>query len=138
CGYGELYNDYDERVGNDLSFEKAVAIIDYLSSYWQSSNNQSGRFNVYISFYGGEPLLNMCFVKKVIDYIEQINSYNRYFTFSMTTNAVLLDKYIDYLVEKDFNLLISLDGDKSNNQYRVNKANQSTVVRDLHSRTSLL
>lgn len=126
CGYGELYNDYDERVGNDLSFEKAVAIIDYLNVYWQLSNNQSGRFNVYISFYGGEPLLNINFVKKVIDYIERIKSSNRFFTFSMTTNAVLLDRYIDYLVEKDFNLLISLDGDKSNNQYRVNKANKSS------------
>jgi uncharacterized protein len=40
----------------------------------------------------------------------------------MTTNALLLHKYIDFLKEHDFNLLISLDGNKKNTGYRVDKA----------------
>lgn len=39
----------------------------------------------------------------------------------MTTNGILLDKYIDCLIEKDFDLLISLDGNSFNNSYRVYK-----------------
>ena len=37
----------------------------------------------------------------------------------MTTNAVLLPKYIDFFVEHDFSLLISLDGDREADSYRV-------------------
>lgn len=39
----------------------------------------------------------------------------------MTTNGLLLDKYMDFIVEHDFNLLISLDGNEENNGYRVFK-----------------
>ena len=39
----------------------------------------------------------------------------------MTTNAVLLDKYMDFLVENNFEILISLDGDKFNDSYRTFK-----------------
>jgi uncharacterized protein len=37
----------------------------------------------------------------------------------MTTNAILLNKYIGYLIEHNFRILISLDGTKYNNSYRV-------------------
>ena len=38
---------------------------------------------------------------------------------NMTTNALLLDRYMDFLVDKKFNLLISLDGDRFASSYRV-------------------
>ena len=44
----------------------------------------------------------------------------------MTTNGWLLDKYQDYLVEKDFRLLISLDGDRFENSYRVSAGGKQT------------
>nr|WP_222704539.1 4Fe-4S cluster-binding domain-containing protein [Parabacteroides bouchesdurhonensis] len=47
---------------------------------------------VMISFYGGEPLLNISFIKKVVEYIEKLHICA--FKFSMTTNSILLDKYI--------------------------------------------
>lgn len=37
----------------------------------------------------------------------------------MTTNAILLPHYIKYLVEKDFHLLLSLDGDENGSSYRI-------------------
>jgi len=40
----------------------------------------------------------------------------------MTTNALLLNKYMDYLHEHRVILLISLDGNKENTGYRVDKA----------------
>ena len=40
----------------------------------------------------------------------------------MTSNAVLLDKYQDYLAEKQFDILISLDGDEWGNSYRTDHA----------------
>jgi len=125
CGYGEMYNDYDERKNQKLDFVMAVKIIDYLVDLWNSEQNISANRNVYISFYGGEPLLNMPFIKNVVDYINNLKCPHRHFTFSMTTNAILLNRYMDYLVEHNFNLLISLDGNEHNTSYRVSKSNQS-------------
>lgn len=122
CAYGELYNDYDQRENETLSLNKAYQIIDYLAKYWNSMLNTSEIRRITISFYGGEPLLNMAFVKAVVGYLEEnIKNPNIYFRYSMTTNALLLHKYMDYLKEHDFYILISLDGNKENTSYRVDK-----------------
>lgn len=134
CSYGEFYNDYDDRHDKKLSIETAQKIIDYLSELWGSQYNMSDRSSIYISFYGGEPLLNMPFVKSIIDYIESSGIVNRQFTFSMTTNGTLLEDHIDYLVNKEVELLISLDGDEYSSSYRVNKDGRESyadVVRNV-------
>lgn len=125
CGYGEFYEDYDKRENKELSEVSAITILNYLMPYWSSSQNVSSDRNVYISFYGGEPLLNMKFIKKIVSYLEEHPSPHRHFTFSMTTNAILLDKYMDYLADKKFNLLISLDGNEEHTSYRVNPAGKN-------------
>ncbi|MCL2651545.1 MAG: radical SAM peptide maturase [Candidatus Azobacteroides sp.] len=124
CTYGEMYDDYDKRENQNMGFDTAVKIIDYLVALWNSNQNTSSKRNVYISFYGGEPLLNMPFIKEVVEYVNNLECPHRSFTFSMTTNAILLDRYMDYLAKHDFNLLISLDGNEHNTSYRVNKSNQ--------------
>jgi uncharacterized protein len=121
CVYGEFYNDYDRRENKKLSLPAAFRIIDYLVNFWRSEQNLSAKRNVYISFYGGEPLLNMPFVESVVKYIEDLDCPNRSFTFTMTTNAMLLHRYVDYLVKHNFNLLVSLDGNEYNTSYRVDK-----------------
>lgn len=129
CGYGEFYEDYDNRKNKNLPISYAVLIIDYLLPYWNSEKNSSSDRNIYISFYGGEPLLNMQFIEQIIDYIEKLDCPNRHFSFSMTTNAILLHKYAAYLVEKDFNLLISLDGNFRNDAYRVDASGHPSFER---------
>jgi uncharacterized protein len=124
CAYGDFYNDYDNRESRKMSLPDALKLIDYLADMWKSEFNASANRNVYISFYGGEPLLNMPFVKSVVDYVEKLHCPHRSFTFSMTTNALLLSRYTDYLVSHDFNLLISLDGNEYNTSYRVNKSDE--------------
>ena len=119
CGYGKFYSDYDERKSTRLSPQRAKALLDYLGSLWRSELNVSHNQNVYISFYGGEPLMNVPFIKEIISYVEELDCPSRSFTFNMTTNGILLDRYIDYLVEKKVRLLISLDGDRYNTSYRV-------------------
>ena len=46
--------------------------------------------------------------------------------FSMTTNAYLLDKHMDYLAEKDFQLMISLDGNQKSNIFRKTKSGEES------------
>jgi uncharacterized protein len=129
CGYGEFYDDYDKREDKMFNVQAAFRLIDYLASYWNSTRNISVNKNVYISFYGGEPLINMEFIKTIVNYIENLNCPYRTFTFSMTTNALLLKKYMDYLVEHRFSLLISLDGNNYNTSYRVDKAGKPAFQR---------
>lgn len=124
CGYGKFYENYDERQNRDLDTGSAKILLDYLLQYWNSPLNTSVDKVTYISFYGGEPLLNMDFIQEIVAYVKALNAPHNRFEFSMTTNALLLEKYCDFLAGNDFNLLISLDGDEHNNAYRVFKNGQ--------------
>lgn len=119
CGYGDFYEDYDRRENKNLDIRSAKNLLDYFAEIWNSPWNISHRRNIYISFYGGEPLLNFPFIKEIIEYLKQKKFVHNHFTFSMTTNGMLLNKLIDYLAENNVKLLISLDGDEENNVYRV-------------------
>ena len=129
CGYGEFYNDYDERSNKMLDEKKALLLLDYLIDKWNSPLNTSQGKDVFVSFYGGEPLLNMDFIRQIITYVEQsVLLYNKC-RFSMTTNGVLLDKYLPYLMEHDVKLLISMDGDRQGHSYRVDHSGRNSFDR---------
>ena len=81
CGYGEFYEDYDKRENKNLPVKQAIQLIDYLVEFWNSEQNNSADRNIYISFYGGEPLLNMPFIQQVVDYMQKAHCPNRHFTF---------------------------------------------------------
>lgn len=116
CTYGELYCKHESRLGQNLSFRKAKNLIDYYLTLRNSPLYESFDVPFTLGFYGGEPLLNFNLITEIISYIEdKIPNLS----FSMTTNGTLLDKYIDYLTEKKFSLLISLDGNEKNNCYRI-------------------
>lgn len=119
CGYAELYEGYDQRENFKLPFHKAKLIIDYLHSIWEKYYCKGVCNPMNIGFYGGEPLLNMLFIRKVMEYVESLPQVGKKFYYSMTTNAMLLDKYMDFLADKKVRLLISLDGDKEGQGYRV-------------------
>jgi uncharacterized protein len=129
CGYGEFYDDYDKRENRMMSVDAALQLIDYLAALWNSAQNASAKRNVYISFYGGEPLLNMPFIETIVNYMENLPCPHRSFTFSMTTNAILLHRYMDYLAEHRFNVLVSLDGNEYNTSYRVDNAGHPAFPR---------
>jgi uncharacterized protein len=119
CTYGELYEDYDTRYNKKLQIEGVKPLFDYLSDLWENEPAESYNKITYISFYGGEPLLNMPFIKDVVNYFDTLNIRGKQFRYTMTTNAILLDRYMDYLAKHKFMILISLDGNSENNEYRV-------------------
>lgn len=129
CGYGEMYQGYDKRENKQLPIEKAKQLIDYLVNLWESDRNTSSNHQVFFTFYGGEPLLNMPFIETIVNYVEQLKCSTRTFRFSMTTNAMLLKRYMDYLVAHNFSLLLSLDGNEENTGYRIDHAGQPAYQR---------
>lgn len=118
CTYGKMYENYDHRYSKMQSFDLVKSLIDNCLAYWKSTFNASIDRTKYISFYGGEPLLNMNLIKQVICYVETQDIGDVKISYNMTTNGVLLDKYMDFLEQKNISLLISLDGDRFNSSYR--------------------
>lgn len=118
CVYRDLFVDHDDRVGLQLSFDKVRVLLEYLFEIWDSNPLSRKRQMRTISFYGGEPLLNFSLIRDVVEYLE-VSNRNLHFRYNMTTNGMLLDQYMDYLVDKQFHLLVSLDGDFSENGHRV-------------------
>lgn len=118
CAYGEFYNNYDDRTNKQIEIKKAKILIDFIVKKTNSLINKSPINEVIISFYGGEPLLNINFIKEIVDYTQQIQDSHIKFKYSMTTNAIYLKKYFHFLFQHDFTLLVSLDGSKENDGYR--------------------
>jgi uncharacterized protein len=119
CGYGGLYTGYDKRENKNLSIKTAKNILDYLICLIESPLNRKINKKIIVSFYGGEPLLNMHFIKEIVEYAKSKRLAHNEFLFSMTTNGTLIDKHMDFLARNNFLLLISLDGDERSNAYRV-------------------
>lgn len=120
CLYGNLYSSYGNRNAKFLSSNLAIQFLENMIRLWESNLIQSANRHTFISFYGGEPLLNMPFIRNVVSFINQqkANGLKHDFGFTMTTNGILLDRYIDFFVENKFDILISLDGNEENNSYR--------------------
>lgn len=118
CIQGDFYEIHDTGQKVNIDLKKAKLMLTYLEKYWSRSSSQE---QIGIKFYGGEPLLNMKAVKEIVDYSKTLKSIKDRFYYYITTNGVLLDRYLDYLVANDFRISISLDGDKKNSSYRVFK-----------------
>ncbi len=121
CCYSECYDTFDSRRGvlENLKFETAKSIIDYLVVLFQrEAKSDAPKEPFAISFYGGEPLMNFDVVRQIVEYAECTEFRNRSLFFTMTTNAMLLAKYANFLSRHNFKILISLDGNKENDSYR--------------------
>ncbi|WP_143824699.1 thioether cross-link-forming SCIFF peptide maturase [Natranaerobius trueperi] len=82
--------------------------------------DQSGaRKNLEIDFFGGEPLLNFSVIKETVEYArKQAEKYNKSFKFTLTTNGLALtDEIIDYIINENFAVVMSIDGRKHINDY---------------------
>jgi len=126
CAYGELYKEFEARNLKNMKISNAVTLLKYLFTLSPQNNNRK----LLISFYGGEPLLNMNFIKQIVKVANQLNIEKEINIFySMTTNATLIHKHISFLVANKFRLLISLDGNEKNHSYRVFKENNKNSFR---------
>jgi uncharacterized protein len=119
-----LYEGFDARNNNQISINHAKKLLNYLFDL-KLKNKQN---KLFIGFYGGEPLLNIKFIKQIIEFVDQLKTKKELnIEYHMTTNATLLHEHIDFLVANKFLLMISLDGNEANHSYRVyNKNNQNS------------
>lgn len=85
--------------------EVAMAAVRY------AVQRAAGR-DLLISFFGGEPSLTQELIKKVVAFARQsiINTSVGRVRFNITTNGVMNPLFLEFLIENDFFLTISMDG----------------------------
>lgn len=102
-----------------MSEETGKKAIDFLIEH------STGRRNLEVDFFGGEPLLNMGAVKAVVEYARSKEvEYGKNFRFTITTNGILLDDdAIDFINKEMNNCVLSIDGRREvNDRLRVDLA----------------
>lgn len=131
CVYSENSNlgqrSHSSKV---MSLETAKKALDF---YHQHSIDSE---KISIGFYGGEPLLAFPFIKDVVAYAEDIFD-GKSIIYAITTNATLLtDEVIDYLLDKNFNVMISIDGPKrvqdKNRKFKNGTGSYDVVMRNIN------
>lgn len=110
CIYSEDTNKKQRSHSQEsMSWDTAKEAVDFLLMHSIDSKD------INIGFYGGEPLLAFDLIKDVVAYAEKVFKGKK-LTYNMTSNATLLDEEkIDFLIEHDISLMISLDGPKKIN-----------------------
>ncbi len=106
CEYCIYSGEYKNRQhSNERMDENTMRnSVDYLI------NHSSDAGKIAVSFYGGEPLLEFDLIKKCVEYVN-LQAEGRIVIFNFTTNGTLLTKdKLDFLVQHDFRITISLDG----------------------------
>lgn len=99
-----------------MSFEVGKQALDFLV------NNSGTRRNLEVDFFGGEPLLNLDVVKKLVAYARSVEKEKKKnFRFTLTTNGMLIDDDLIAFANKEMsNVVLSLDGRKSvHDRFRV-------------------
>jgi uncharacterized protein len=105
CGYCFAAQGDYQSGRRLMSREIALKALDFLVQ-------NSGRHEIEVDFFGGEPMLNMEVVQAAIVYGREIaQKAGKKMHFTITTNGTLLnEKWIDYINKNLDNVVISIDG----------------------------
>jgi len=130
CTFGDLYkfNEKKKERKRNINTHYAINLLKYIFDL-KLKNKQR---KLAIGFFGGEPLVNIHFIRQIVETSLQLNTGKELeLVFFMTTNATLIHKHIHFLVENNFRLLISLDGNEEAHSYRTLAINNKNSFRQV-------
>ena len=114
CVYSGIYKEpVRSHSLKKMSLSTAKKAIDFLIKKSTDPKRKINKEAIEITFYGGEPLLEINLIKKIVAYTEERTKCNPKlkFKFVSNTNGYLLnEEIIDYIAEKEIGLDISIDG----------------------------
>ncbi len=120
--FGETMDDFDEDFGDfDLDYslpKKANYDFAVLNEFCGKDPD------CVVTFYGGEPLLNIDALRKIMDTVKPKH-------FMMQTNGLLLDRLEPEYVNRFHTILVSIDGEESLTDYYRGKGTFRKVVDNL-------
>jgi uncharacterized protein len=124
CIYGEAYESRKKRNPSRMNFS---TIQKGLELFCKSSSKTDKLYHLYseipftnrifVSFYGGEPLLEFDLIEKAVEYANKL-PFKFQVRFTITTNlTVANDTILKFLVKNNFLVNISLDGPRNIHDY---------------------
>lgn len=121
CIYSDYYPKTADYGSGKMTIDVAKSAVKIFMERFNSTFQKGNvKLKPVFTFYGGEPLIEYSVIKQIVSFIkENYHEYNC--IFSITTNGLLLNKDIaDFLIENNFLITISLDGnEKINDRNRV-------------------
>ena len=115
CEYCVYSGKYNNRTHSNRRMDLSVALsaVDFLMEHSYLSDR------VVIGFYGGEPLLEIELIHKVVEYVKAKYS-TKAVRLAIKTNATLLTEEVaEYFDQNHFIVMVSLDGPKDlHNKHR--------------------
>lgn len=125
CGYCHAAGKYFDPPGKtmEMSGQTCREAVDFFCA-------RANKPDAFITFYGGEPLLRFDLIRDTVEYAEKTYPALS-FTFNLTTNGSLLNREIlDFFIEHDFIMMVSLDGPQTvNDRYRKFRNGKGTFGR---------
>ena len=132
CSLGDLYN-FSKKESKNINIKYALNFLRYIF------NVKHKKTKLTISFFGGEPLVNFPAIQQIIEEAKLLNKNKKLdLMFNMTTNATLIHKYIDFIVENNIELLISFDGNEKAHSYRTYASNNKNSFHDVLMNTDMI
>jgi uncharacterized protein len=118
CNLSCEYCYTGEKKNVTMSESTALSAIDFLAQ------NSDGK--IAVSFFGGEPILEIDLLKKVVSYTKE--KYGKRFLFRLSTNGTLLNQEtLDFFKKHDVIFSLSIDGNEmSHNQNRIYKSGKGS------------
>jgi uncharacterized protein len=98
-------NQYSNKTAH-MHLNQGIKVVDFLIERSDKIDD------LYVFFFGGEPLLNFTVMKEMVDYaLEKGKTCNKRFHFSLTTNGTLLSNDIlDFIGINKIWVVLSIDG----------------------------
>lgn len=136
CVYSDHYPFIKGYSGKKMAWDVAKKAIDYYFDLHAERQRAGFKKRPMVGFYGGEPLLEFNLIKRIVDYCTTKDLKPTYY---ITTNGTLINQdIIDFLLNEDVVLTVSLDGDKyQHDRNRVFKSGQGTFDQIMKNLTKL-
>ncbi len=112
CNLRCSYCYITEKNGEQMTFETAKNSVEFAIQKIIKMNHKKRVIN--INFLGGEPLISIKMMKKIVEYCEKRKVETMIeFQYTITSNGTIFDEKIySFLLKYNFYLKVSLDGDE--------------------------
>lgn len=109
CSYCYATGGSYDNPGAKMSLDTAQRSVDLVID----SVVKNGGNSMTIGFFGGEPMLAIDLIKKVVSYVKSTVPSGITVKYLITTNGTLItNDHIDFMKDNNFQVMLSLDGDK--------------------------
>lgn len=124
CIFSETYDHTRNRTSTRMSVPVAIRAVDYFLDQLRPIGRKIPGKTASVSFYGGEPLLEIGLIKQVVEHA-RANAPVPVSFGVVTSFTVLTDETIDFLVSNNIKVMVSLDGHKEDHDRNRKLANGS-------------